>query len=217
MTAPYWSLPYLVSAVPILMILTRTTQPATGAAQRSRLCYKSSLLFILAWEAFDLVALYLPPDQQLASNILTRLVFFCVSMVVGLFALSSIYLQGSPEVYEYLVAASTPILAVCVNLLDPFTTVFGPYGWGGDINNPFLRYLWLAVLLVVLAWALMRLYMLRQRATDSAVRTRLNYFLVGYLFATVSGTFVYLLADFGLELSVVAVGFSLAIAAPAFA
>ncbi|HUK49767.1 MAG TPA: hypothetical protein VLV18_01930 [Terriglobales bacterium] len=216
MTAPYWSLPYLVSSVPILMILTRTVQPASGAAGKSRVYYKSSLLFLLFWEGLAMVNLFLPMEQQLFSNLVNRLMFVSVSLVVFFFVLSSNYLQGIPTRLQILIAAIPPTLTVCLNLIDPFTTVFGAFGWQGDISSPLLRYTWLTVTVAVLVWSLARLYLLRRRTFDPQIRTRLNYFVAGYLIACLSGTVVYLIADSGPELSVVAVGISLAIAGAAF-
>ncbi|HUK27397.1 MAG TPA: hypothetical protein VLV31_03150 [Candidatus Acidoferrales bacterium] len=216
MTAPYWSLPYLVSSVPILMILTRTVQPTTGAAGRGRAFYRTSLFFILVWEALDLVNLFIPLGENLTSNLINRLLFVSVSLVVCFFVLSSIYLQGTPRLFQKLIAVSPPILTGILNLLDPFTTFFGSFGWRGDFANSMLRDIWLTVTLGVLVWSLVNLYLLRGKTVDPRIRRRMTYFVAGYLVAFVSGFFVYLFVNSGLELSVVAVGVSLIISAPAF-
>ena len=102
MTAPYWSLPYLLSSVPILMILTRTMQPSGGEARRSRMYYKSSLVLLLIWEALDLVSLFLSSQQELLSNLINRFGFVVVSLIVFFFVLSSVRLLRMPKSFELL-------------------------------------------------------------------------------------------------------------------
>ncbi len=219
MTAPplYWSLPYLISSVPILMILKRTMQSSGSEASSSKMYYKSSLILLLIWEALALANLFLPSQQELLSNLINRIVFVVVSLVVFFFVLSSVRILRAPKPLELLFAICPLAAIMFLNLLDPFTTMFGPYGWRGDITNPILRYIWLAVIIGVLVWSLAKLYKLKEQTFDPLIRRRLTYFVMSYFIACVSGSLVYLFANIGPDLAVVAIGLSLIVASPAFA
>jgi uncharacterized membrane protein YiaA len=214
-----WSVLYVISAIPTLVILQRVRETKSSEAKTSRLYYSACLTSLLAWTTLDFLLPNLPEEQALLAAGINRLVFLMVSVSVFLFVTSSIYFTRAPRAVERLFVGSPIILLFIEFLVDPFQLSFTSLGWQGNIANPALRYSWLSLIMVVMFYSLVRLFAIRAKVTDFEAKRRMTFFSTSFVVALFVGVFLFLLGEFVADfpsLSSIGVNLSLLLTYPAF-
>ncbi len=209
---------YVVSALPTILLLSRVMKIPTKEAKTSRTYYELCLASVLLWTFFGIVVRNLVPAAAFVASVMTRLTFIVVSLAIFFFVMSSIYFARSPLSLEAVFVASPIIVILLTNLADPFEITWTSYGWVGDISNPVIRFSWLGLVNLVMAYSLLRVYQIRSKIKSQGVRKRLTFFIVGALTALLTGVAAYLVSQL-FELpafSVIAVNFSLLLGYLAF-
>lgn len=214
-----WSVFYLISALPTLVILQRIRETRSSEAKTSRLYYSACLTSLVAWTTLDFVMTNLPEGQALLAAGINRLIFLMVSISVFLFVTSSIYFTRPPAAAERLFVASPILLLFIEFFVDPFQQSFTSYGWQGNIANPDLRYSWLSMIMLVMFYSYVRLFAIRSKVTDFEAKRRLTFFSASFVVALVAGVFLFFLGEFVANfpsLSSIGVNLSLLLTYPAF-
>ncbi len=189
---------------------------------RSRDYYLLCLVSLLAWTISGAVLTNIN-ISPVAADILARHNSIAVALAVFFFVMSSIYFTRRPSAVE-MAALAIPIFIAIAAGMNSYELILTPYGWGGDISNPALRYSWLAALNVVMIYALARLYSVRKVIRDPNLQRRLRFFMTGAATALVVGVLLYLLTQVDRYLfhadipsfSSIGVNLSFLIAYPAF-
>ncbi len=218
MSFQYWSVIYLLAVIPTVMILERIESIKSAEGRRSRQYYSTCLISVISWDILDFALTNLSEDQALLAGAINRFNFFLVALAVFCFVTSSIYFTRVPRLSERLFVMSPIILILIVYLAGPFQLRYAATGWQGDIVNPVLRYSWLAIVIVVMAYSFARLNAIRTSVTDSDAKRRLTFFSAGFAVALVLGVVLYLTSQVVPipELSSISVNLSLLIGYPAF-
>ncbi|MBI4257669.1 MAG: hypothetical protein HY619_01815 [Thaumarchaeota archaeon] len=137
----------------------------------------------------------MPPGSETTAHLFLQVVFAFVSLAVFFFVLSANHLTSTPRTLETLFFSTPLITILLLSLFGAFTVTLSPYGWQGNISNPFLRYFWLTLVVLIMAYSILRLFTRRNNAKEGD-RKRLTIFLASVTATLVLGTLFFILTEF---------------------